>query len=224
MIVSFTNGRIRARLAHLKGQPAPEIPAGAMKGVRNITVNPVLGSVLLEYDPEAVSVETIASYLEAVDPEGAAALRNPELLKPRSLLGRPVEIPDGLLTEEARRSRPAPPRKRGSPRATAELVNLSLAFLSCVTSAFWGSVRTHAICGAGFGVMLGQHVWTHRRRLRPLSQMSIWEILGLDIPGFLKPGPVECPKEGREEEEAGGQAAPAAAEAVAEGGPAGRNA
>jgi hypothetical protein len=184
MIASFVNGRIRARLTHLKGQPIPEIPSGAMKGVNSITINPNTGSVLLIYDPEAISVETIASYLEPFDPEGAATLRYPDLLKPQSLFGRPVEVPKEYIDPSDWDSLPAPPAKRGSSHATSEVVNLSLAFLSCVTSAFWGSKRSHTICGIGFGIMLIQHIWNHRRRLRPLSQMSILEIFGIEVPGF----------------------------------------
>ncbi|MDR0356298.1 MAG: heavy-metal-associated domain-containing protein [Deltaproteobacteria bacterium] len=187
MIVSFVNGRIRARLTGLKGRQAPTIPTESLKGVNNLTINPRTGSVLLEYDPDSVSVETIAAYLEPFDPEGAVALRNPHLLKPKSIFGAPVEIPEDLLDESFREQMAKPVRKRGSASATAEMINLGTAFLSCVISAFWGSKKTHAYLGLGLGLLLGQHVWKHRRRMRPLGQMSIWEMLGLDFSAFLRP-------------------------------------
>jgi hypothetical protein len=193
MIVSFVNGRIRARLSGLKGQgQAPPMPAaGSLKGVKNLSVNPSTGGVLLEYDPEAISVQEIASFLEPFDPEGAATLRNPWLLKPRSLFARPVEIPAEFLPAEAQASRAIQrPRPRGSARATSEAINLTMAFLSCVGSAFWGSARTHVFCGAGLGLLVAQHLWQHRGRLRPVSQMSWLEILGIEWPATLRPAPL----------------------------------
>ncbi|MDR2387807.1 MAG: heavy-metal-associated domain-containing protein [Deltaproteobacteria bacterium] len=194
MIASFTYGRIRARLTHLKGQQVPEVPVGNIKGVKNISINPLTGSVLLEYDPEQISIETIADFLEPLDPEGAATLRNPELLRPSSLFAKPIEVPIELLKPEDRpavQERRHRERPRGSAEATAETINLTVGFLSVVFSAFWGSIRTHTLLGAGFGLMLGQHIWKHRRRLRPIHQMSWLEILGLDIPAFLRPKPLE---------------------------------
>ncbi|MDR2368880.1 MAG: heavy-metal-associated domain-containing protein [Deltaproteobacteria bacterium] len=197
MIVSLTHGRIRARLTHLRGQEAPDIPVGAIKGVKNVTINPMTGSVLLEYDPDLIGLGDIAEFLEPFDPEGAATLRNPGLLKPRSVFPRPVEVPIELVTDDerpqvlARRHRERP---RGSAAATHETLNLTVGFLSVVFSAFWGSMRAHTILGASFGIMLGQHVWKHRRRLRPLHQMSWMEILGIEIPGFLRPAPPEPPE------------------------------
>ncbi|MDR3134584.1 MAG: hypothetical protein LBU69_00650, partial [Deltaproteobacteria bacterium] len=190
MIVSLTHGRIRARLTHLRGQQAPDIPAESIKGVRNITINPRTGSVLLEYDPEAISLEKLASFLEPFDPEGAATLRHPELLKPRSIFAQPVEVPLELIKEEDR-PRVSDNRKkfrpRGSAEATSEAINLTIGFLGVAFSAFAGSIRTHALAGAAFGIMLAQHLWKHRHRLRPIQQMSWAEILGIDIPPFLRP-------------------------------------
>jgi hypothetical protein len=186
MILSFVSGRIRARLTHLKGQTVPDIPVESLKGVNKFLINPLTGSVLLEYDPEAVTVETIASYLEPFDPQGAVTLRNPHLLRPRSLFGRPPEVPPEYLSDSQRADLPAPRHKRGSAEATSEAVNLGIAFLSCAASAFWGTVRTHTVCGFGLGLLLSQHVWKHRRRLRPLSQMGLLEILGIEIPKFLR--------------------------------------
>jgi hypothetical protein len=194
MIVSFTYGRIRARLTHLQGQDAPDISIESIKGIKNITVNPMTGSVLLEYDPELIAIETIASFLEPIDPEGAATLRNPDLLKPRSIFPRPVSVPLELLDESSRptiaQSRRAN-RPTGSSDATAELVNMTVGFLSVVFSAFWGTRKSHVLFGAGFGVMVIQHIWKYRKRLRPINQMSWVEILGLDIPSFAKSQPIE---------------------------------
>jgi hypothetical protein len=162
----------------------------ALKGVNNVTINPLTGSVLLEYDPETIPVERLAEILEPFDPEGAATLRNPELLKPRSLFAKPVAVPLDYLKAEDRpavRARRQQLRPRGSAEATSETINLTVGFLGVVFSAFWGSIRTHTLLGASFGVMLGQHIWKHRHRLRPIQQMSWLEILGLDVPSFLRP-------------------------------------
>jgi hypothetical protein len=197
MIVSFTHGRIRARLTHLKGQDVPEVPTQAIKGVKNIAINPLTGSVLLEYDPEVINVESIADFLEPFDPEGAATLRNPWLLKPRSILPQAVEVPMELINEEARSQVSATRKAKrpyGSAEATSELINLTVGFLSVVFSAFWSSTRTHALMGAGFGVMVGQHIWKHRRRLRPISQMSWLQILGIDFPFPIKRHPAPLPE------------------------------
>jgi hypothetical protein len=182
----------------------PDVPVGSIKGVKNVTINPHTGSVLLEYDPEIISLDTLADFLEPLDPEGAATLRNPALLKPTSLFAKPVQVPLELLNPEDRsavQERRHRQRPRGSAEATAETINLTVGFLSVVFSAFWGSIRTHTLLGAGFGLMLGQHIFKHRHRLRPIHQMSLLEILGIDLPAFLRPKPVVIQEEEEEDDE-----------------------
>jgi hypothetical protein len=169
MVTSFTRGRIRLRLAELKGTPPPQVPTEGLKGLKNLTFNPMTGSVLIEYDPDVLDVETIASFLEPFDPQGAEALRNPEILKPKP------------FWSNWPKSSPKPQRPgHGSAQATAEVINLGIGLLTCVASGFFASPKTHARLGLLFGAMLVQHVFKYRKRLRPLKEMSLKEILGLD--------------------------------------------
>jgi hypothetical protein len=175
MVTSFIPGRIRLRLTELKGATPPELPAGGIKGVKNISINPMTGSALIEYDPDMLDVETIASFIELYDPQGAAALRNPELLRPKPFWSN-------LFAPQQAGRRP----KKGSAQATSEMIGLSIGFLSCVLTGFFGSKRNHVRLGVLLGAMLVQHAFKHRKRLRPLSQMTLLEILGLDDLPFLK--------------------------------------
>ncbi|MDR3205059.1 MAG: hypothetical protein LBV23_10025 [Deltaproteobacteria bacterium] len=170
MIVSFIEGRIRLRLSALKGAQAPELPIGPINGIKSIQVNPMVGSVLLEYDPKVISLESIASFLEQFDPDGAKILRQPpsQILKPTTLLGRTL-----YSSPEA-----APP-KTGSAMATAEAIDLTISFVGTVLSGFFSSRRAHIQWGLATAILFLVHLWKHRRRLRPLSQMSVKEIIGL---------------------------------------------
>lgn len=189
MITSYTRGRIRLRLDASSGVSIPELPKEGLKGVKSLSVNPRTGSALLEYDPDILSVQTIAAVVETLDPAAAESLLNPHLLKPRSLFGAPIptleECPAPSIPVPSPDAPPAPeakrpmPRLRGSAEATAELINLGIAFLTTILSGFFSSRRLHVQLGALSGLMLLGHVWKHRKRLRPLRQMTWADILGL---------------------------------------------
>ncbi|MDR2456118.1 MAG: heavy-metal-associated domain-containing protein [Deltaproteobacteria bacterium] len=197
MITSYTRGRIRLRLEAVKGAPLPEMPKEGLKGVKSLAVNPKTGSALLEYDPEVLSVQTIASFVEAIDPGAAEALLNPHLLKPRTLFPSPVpslaQCPPPITPVPSPDAPPQPgqkakPRLRGSAEATSELFNLGVAFLGTILSGFFSSRRLHVQLGVLSGLMMVGHAWKHRKRLRPLSQMTLSGLLGLPkMPSFGRP-------------------------------------
>ena len=213
MIASYTRGRIRLRLDDLKGAEAPKLPKETLKGVTNLSINTQTGSALLEYDPEVLSVETIAAFVETFDPAAAESLRNPHLLKPRSLFAAPiptlaecpppaipVRSPDAPPVHEPK---PAKPRLRGSAEATAEVLNLGLAFLGAILSGFFSSRRMHVQLGALSGLMMVGHVWKHRKRLRPLHQMTLADLLGLPKAGPFARLASHAPEEGDSLEDEG---------------------
>ncbi|MDR1656344.1 MAG: hypothetical protein LBT47_02150 [Deltaproteobacteria bacterium] len=200
MITSFTRGRIRLRLIHLRGAELPEIPKESLKGVTNLSINPQTGSALLEFDPEILDLETIASFLDSLDPQAAEVLRNPHLLKPRTIFGSPIPKLEDCPPppKEAETVDPAPKRIRGSAKATTELINLGTAFIGTALSGFFSSRKFHVQCGAFLGLMFIGHVWKYRKRLRPLHQMTLAEIL--DLPQFPKFGSVPPSQEPAETE------------------------
>jgi hypothetical protein len=197
MITSHTRGRIRLRLSDLKGAAPPTLPPGGLKGVKSLAVNPRTGGALLEYDPEILGAETIADFVEAFDPGAAEALRHPHLLKARTVLGAPIpalaDCPPPAVPVRSPDAPPAagppapkrPARRRGSAEATSELLNLGSAVLGVVISGFFGSRRLHVQLGVLTGLMMIGHVWKYRKRLRPLHQMTIHDLLGL--PDFSRP-------------------------------------
>jgi hypothetical protein len=231
MICSHTRGRIRLRLPALKGAPLPQLPKEGLKGVKSLSMNPKTGGALLEYDPDVLSAETIASFLEDLDPGAAEALRHPHLLEPRSLFGGPpprledcppppsgeARSPDALPVPGAPGRKPRP---RGSAEATSELINLGMAFLGTILSGFFSPRRLHVQLGALTALMMAGHAFKHRKRLRPLHQMTIVDLLGL--PKSLRlpwSKPVEIDEEERELcEAAAAQEAPPAPSPPAEGG------
>jgi hypothetical protein len=226
MITSHTRGRIRLRLEAVKGAPAPEMPKEGLKGVKSLAINPKTGSCLLEYDPEVLSVQTIASFVEAIDPGAAEALLNPHLLKPRTLFASPVpslsQCPPPVTPVPSPDAPPPPPgqkakpRLRGSAEATSELFNLGLAFLTTILSGFFSSRRLHIQLGALSGLMMLGHAWKHRKRLRPLSQMTLSGLLGLPkMPSFGRPAYAE---DWEEDEEAIAPQAPKAFSEAGQGG------
>jgi hypothetical protein len=180
MVISFIKGRIRLRLAELKGSTAPKLPNLNVKGLKNVAINPLTGSVLIDYDPEVLQAETIASILEPFAPQDAHTLRNPELLKPKPILSA------WSAPKNARPSRPG----HGSAEATSEVINLGITFLTCLATGFFKYKKAHVQSGILFGALLAGHVFKYRKRLRPLKEMSFREILGLDFWPSL--GPSNC--------------------------------
>jgi hypothetical protein len=172
------------RLSHLKGATPPDIPKESLKGVTNLTINPQTGGALLEFDPDVLSIATIADIVDNIDPQAAEVLRNPHLLKPRTIFASPIptleqcpapppEPPATLLASKGSSNRP-----RGSAKATSELINLGVGFLTTALTGFFSSRKFHVQCGAFMGLMLVGHVWKYRKRLRPIHQMSLAEIFG----------------------------------------------
>jgi len=62
VIVSFVPGRIRLRFKELKNPATAEIAKariGEMPGIANAEINPATGSILIEYDSEALPTEKL---------------------------------------------------------------------------------------------------------------------------------------------------------------------
>jgi copper chaperone CopZ len=62
MVVSFVPGRIRLRFKELKKSAAAESAKariGEVPGITRVEVNPVTGSILIEYDTEILPAEKL---------------------------------------------------------------------------------------------------------------------------------------------------------------------
>jgi hypothetical protein len=176
MIVSFIPGRIRVRITELKGRDLPELPRPQLPGLKSLTLNPLTGGALIEYDPQTLSTETIAGFLEPFDPEGAETLRHPEKLKPQP--GPWLKILLGAKGGGDQRS-----------RATQDVVNLGGAFAACLVSGFLGAKKLHLQSAGLLTALLIQHVLRFRKRLKPWSELTLKELLGLD--GLFPAPPAE---------------------------------
>ena len=62
MLVSFVPGRIRLRFKELKESPAAENAMARIKGtpgISRVEINPLTGSILIEYDPAVLPTEKL---------------------------------------------------------------------------------------------------------------------------------------------------------------------
>ncbi len=181
-IRSYFPGRLRLRHEALKGldKETEELITSTVKaadGITDCVINPVTGSLLLTWNPKALTEETLLSYFsfwEAFLPEGVVksqakkkspcafcdalskvktltdtALENAEKLSVKGLdLLAPIVAPDQMKSARKRRV------------TQNRLMLISLA--TCVGGA-WVSKSTHTALGLVFGSLLAVHFYQHRR-------------------------------------------------------------
>lgn len=158
MIASFIDGRVRIRAEALKDPALMDqvlAALGARDGILSATPNPRTGSVLVLYDPAAVSRETLLT----------AALALEEQL--RSLEEAGANRKGATLLSRLRRGESWRGKRNGrlsplTPRGESALMG-ALYLLTAVTG--FGSRRTHVILGAAFAALAGIHLYDRRRCL-----------------------------------------------------------
>ncbi|MDE7064618.1 MAG: cation transporter [Desulfovibrionaceae bacterium] len=148
-IASFIDGRVRVRHRALRDAATAEQARAlltAASGVRTATVNCHTGSLLLEYD------------FQALDRDGV-----------RSLLRRVGELP-GLKTAGDGECMPA--RRRCLPKSlnraqALRLVNRGMLATLAASLAFvlTGRGRGHVVAGSAFLALNALHLYTYRRKL-----------------------------------------------------------
>ena len=146
-ITSFIDGRVRLRHPALKNPEAADMVAGFVSGMEGVTeakVNPVTGSLLIFYDAEKLSRETLLEMAQ----QGAAFLPEEEPCRDgKSLTGCCARM---LLGRRATR-----------------FVDRAM-FVSLVASlvgAFTGMGAVHRVTGVVFAAASLQHMAAHRKAL-----------------------------------------------------------
>lgn len=165
MITSFINGRVRLRDPRFKDEETCAVLEELLKdhpGVTRVTANPRTGGLLIEYDPDRVSLDEAKRLLTAAAPEGAQWLEDYEC----ALGGCSIAV--NLRGEDM--TLPPPPSpgfggfRRLSPEA-AEYLTMTGAFIVCTGSAFLRSKNLHIYSGLTLAGLTAQHIWKFRKRI-----------------------------------------------------------
>ncbi|HJD97939.1 HMA2 domain-containing protein [Mailhella massiliensis] len=147
-ITSFIDGRVRLRHEALKDPSTADMVTallGGVDGVESVRANPLTGSLLIFYDAEKLSRETLLELAR----QGAALL--PEEEKGRGRARGPAsELMAMVLSRSATRL---------ANRAMLVSLLLSLA------GAFAGGGSLHRAAGAAFALASLQHMAAHRKTL-----------------------------------------------------------
>ena len=100
--VHHVPGRLRVRVASTKGNPAAAEKLvrrlKARKGVRSIAVNPVTGSVLIQYDERKTNA---GAFLAMLKVEGAAAVLDSTRARTKRLAAKAAEAVVWYAIEKA---------------------------------------------------------------------------------------------------------------------------
>lgn len=187
MLTSYIPGRLRFRLSDPPDISLEDLNVSSWPGVKKLTPNYRSGSVLLEYDPNVLSLETIAEVVEEFDPAAAEDL---------------YRLANGGSSYPTFESHPRPAQ------ATKDFISLGISLISSVITGFWGPKKWHAHCGIFLAGVAVAHAWRYRHRIKPLTKWTLNDILGLPTP---KPIYVDAPIEADddlEEDEALATAAP----------------
>jgi hypothetical protein len=172
MISSYIRGRIRLKAPLFQREDFPLEPILAYPGIKSVSHNPRVGSLLVEYDPEALDLDKAASFLEMIDPEAAQTLREYSLREKEA-----STAPSGSPKE--RRPTAGGGHRARSAKSTVEFLNLTLAFGACLVSGLAGARKFHTQCGLLLAGMVAQHAWRFRRRLKPLNQLALSDFFEL---------------------------------------------
>ncbi|MDR1577379.1 MAG: hypothetical protein LBT86_04005 [Deltaproteobacteria bacterium] len=175
MLTSYIPGRLRFRLSQIPENAPQDIDVSDWPGVKKLTINHQIGSVLLEYEPDELPLATIAEVVGQFDPLAAEQL---------------TEIANG--GRRYPRARPPHPGQ-----ATQDFINLGISLLTSVITAFVGPKKWHISSGLFLTGLAVSHAWRYRHRIKPLSKWTFRDILG------LPPAPAAYEIEIPEEEEEG---------------------
>ncbi len=161
VITSITVGRARIRAPYLRNPQAMNEQLTRLQQVADIkalSVNSMVGSILVEFDGKATPVEVMRTRLEAALTTGQAAAPAP---------GEAAAVAE--VTEVA--EPPEPRRRADDPRPGVLNLGQSvkLGMLSSLgASLYWavlGKKGPHKQTGALFLVTLAAHLWMYRNRL-----------------------------------------------------------
>ncbi|MDR2421885.1 MAG: hypothetical protein LBE01_00725 [Deltaproteobacteria bacterium] len=168
---------MRVRLSKPPEIPPDGIDVSAWPGVKKLTPNYHSGSFLLEYDPDKLSLETIADVVEQFDAQAAEDLKR---------------IANG---GHRYRSAETHSHHRSQNQTTSDFISLGISLISSVVTAFWGPKRWHVQCGLFLAGLSVAHAWHYRHRVKPISKWTIHDILGLPAPRPIYVDPPEEPDE-----------------------------
>lgn len=145
-ISSFIDGRVRLRHPALKDPSLAEAACSVLsgvEGVESVQANPVIGSLLMFYNPKKLSKEALLELAK----EGLALL-------PKGEHSRKAPASRSLLNMMLSRN-------------TARMVNraMCISLLLCVASAFIGMPALHRAAGTAFALSSLQHMAAHRKAL-----------------------------------------------------------
>lgn len=167
MITSFINGRVRLRDPRFKDEGVCASIEELLRdhpSVTSVKANPKTGGVLIEYDPETLSLEEARQALAAIVPEGAQWLEDYECAMGGCSVA--VDFEGVNLTLP-----PGPPHgfgfgggRRLNPDA-AEYLAMTGAFVVCTSSAFLRSKTLHVYSGLTLAGLTVQHIWKFRKRI-----------------------------------------------------------
>ncbi|MDR1607408.1 MAG: hypothetical protein LBT38_03260, partial [Deltaproteobacteria bacterium] len=159
MLTSYIPGRLRFRLTEIPEHSPEDINISSWPGVKNLSVNYQIGSVLLEYDPDKLSLDIIAEVVEQFDPLAAEELKN--------IASGGSRYPKAI-------------RQPG--QATQDFISLSVALATSLITGFYGPKKWHVTSGFFLAGLAVSHAWHYRHRIKPLSKWTLNDILGLPNP------------------------------------------
>ncbi|MDR3153325.1 MAG: hypothetical protein LBW85_03415, partial [Deltaproteobacteria bacterium] len=175
MIVSSIPGRVRLRSENLKDPDLSLDDLAQCPGILSYALNTLTGSLLVEYDPAALSPFKAAQILSRLDP-GALEQYAEHVRKTGA---GPAETSSGSPSPSrpAGRRPPAPVRGEAPPPPSRsrnpvirpdvvwnEAMGLGASLLAVLISGFIRRKRFHVIAGMAFIELTLAHVWRYRKR------------------------------------------------------------
>lgn len=172
MIRSFVPGRLRARHPGLLGMDAESLAQTtetilALEGITDVAINPRVGSIKIEWDPNVLSEEDLAGYLamyEAMLNVGGDDQEAASPVQANAADAKTCACIDSLLEKGARLIAPGQKNAKRAKRMAQNRLMLALLGGS-VASLASGSYRVHAVLGWSFVGLLALHLYQHRNVL-----------------------------------------------------------
>lgn len=173
---SFIRGRVRIRHEALAGIGQEEIKfiesvVLAVEGVQKVSVNPTVGSALLVWDPEVLSIEQLKEHLACWlamlgcnEMQAHTAENNDQSQScATEVLNLVQSVACLLLDEAAKVLAPGVKNVKRARRLTQNRIMLGFASASVASLAF--NKGSHGVFGWGFAAFALLHLWQHRRVL-----------------------------------------------------------
>jgi hypothetical protein len=187
---------MRLRSERFRDQDLPLDGLAGLPGLVSCRLNAMTGSLLVEYDPEAIDPAEATRELDLLDPGAVAGHARRRGLAPAAVFAPgPARRPAPACPGGGSDAGEPGPANGGVPGGAApaglssrqtelwnEAVGMGVSMLALLATGFLGARKLHIVAGMGLIELAAKHAWRYRKRLIPPRPRGRCPVVPTDDP------------------------------------------